>query len=152
MWPLLLSEFLLEIRWLSLFINVYAYLKSSTKSWFFLCSCSIMEMEEEYTRKPNWLELPKDITMNILQRLDTLEIVTSASVVCPRWWKICKDPLMWRTIDMMTNISLSYSDFDYCSRLQKICSYAVDRSCGHLKDISIMRFGTNDLLRHIANR
>jgi len=111
-----------------------------------------MEMEEEYTRKPNWLELPKDITMNILQRLDTLEIVTSASVVCPRWWKICKDPLMWRTIDMMTNISLSYSDFDYCSRLQKICSYAVDRSCGHLKDISIMRFGTNDLLRHIANR
>jgi len=52
------------------------------------------------------LNFQKDITMNILQRLDTLEIVTSASVVCPLWWNICKDPLIWRTIDLMTNISL----------------------------------------------
>ena len=109
-------------------------------------------MEVESTHMPNWLELPKDITMNILQRLDTLEIVTSACHVCPLWWNICKEPLLWLTIDMMTNISLSYSDDEYSSRLEKICRYAVDQSCGHLKYIYINKFVTDDLLRHIANR
>ncbi|XP_058733411.1 putative F-box/LRR-repeat protein 23 [Vicia villosa] len=112
----------------------------------------------EITEKPNWLELPRDIAINILQRLTTLEIVTSACVVCPLWWNICKDPLIWRTIDMITGIttdmitdpSQSKSYFEYLSRLEKICCYAVDRSCGHLKDIYIKKFGTNDLLIHIA--
>ncbi|XP_058733356.1 putative F-box/LRR-repeat protein 23 [Vicia villosa] len=97
----------------------------------------------EITEKPNWLELPRDIAINILQRLSTLEIVTSAIVVCPLWWNICKDPLIWRTIDMITGITTHI-------RLEKICCYAVDRSCGHLKDIYIKKFGTNDLLIHIA--
>ncbi|XP_058768656.1 putative F-box/LRR-repeat protein 23 [Vicia villosa] len=110
------------------------------------------------TLKPNWLELPRDITKNILQRLGTLEIVTSASVVCPLWWNICKDPLMWSTIDMFTGITIDEitdlfqpdSYFENFSRLEKICRYAVDRSYGHLKDIYINKFGTDDLLCHIA--
>ncbi|GAU41420.1 hypothetical protein TSUD_245050 [Trifolium subterraneum] len=100
------------------------------------------------TPLPNWIELPRDITINILKRLDTLDIVTSVCVVCPLWWNICKDPLLWRTINMMREISLSYFD----TRLQKICRYAVDRSSGYLKDIYINEFATNDLLHHIANR
>lgn len=116
----------------------------------FLFSYSIMEVE--ITHIPNWLELPRDITMNILQRLDTLEIVTSACFVCPLWWNICKEPLLWRTIDMTNNISLSYRDYEHSSRLEKICRYAVDRSCGHLKGIYIKKFGTDDLLLHIANK
>ncbi|XP_058761238.1 putative F-box/LRR-repeat protein 23 [Vicia villosa] len=118
-----------------------------------------MEVDVLSTPKPNWLELPRDITMNILQRLCTLDIVTSASVVCPLWWNICKEPLMWSTIDMITGISmdmitdLSQSDsyyFEYYRRLERICRYAVDRSCGHLKEIYIKKFGTDDLLIHIA--
>ncbi|XP_045831083.1 F-box protein SKIP19-like [Trifolium pratense] len=96
------------------------------------------------TPLPNWLELPREITINILQRLDTVEIVTSVCVVCPLWWNICKDPLMWRTIGI---ISLSYFD----ERLEKICRYAVDRSSGYLKDIYIKKFATDDLINHIAN-
>ncbi|XP_058746359.1 putative F-box/LRR-repeat protein 23 [Vicia villosa] len=117
-----------------------------------------MEVEVLSTPKPNWLELPREITMNIFQRLCTLEIVTSASVVCPLWWDICKDPLIWRTIDMVTGIttdmftdpSQSKSYFEYLSRLEKICRYAVNRSCGHLKDIYIKKFGTFDFLIRIA--
>ncbi|XP_024632938.1 F-box protein SKIP19 [Medicago truncatula] len=30
----------------------------------------------ESTKNPNWVELPKDITSNILQRLNTVEILT----------------------------------------------------------------------------
>jgi hypothetical protein len=107
------------------------------------------------TPLPNWLELPRDITINILQRLDTIDIVTSACVVCPLWWNICKDPLLWQTINMIKDISLSYFDtaYDaYSSRLENICRYAVDRSSGYLKDIYINKFATNDLLNHIANR
>jgi len=54
----------------------------------------------ECMTQPNWLELPIELTKNILRRLDTVEIVTSARNVCPLWWNICKDPLMWRTIQM----------------------------------------------------
>ncbi|KAI5435381.1 hypothetical protein KIW84_021985 [Lathyrus oleraceus] len=117
------------------------------------CLSLVMEIDNlEITADPNWLELPRDITMNILQRLDTVALVTSASVVCPLWWNICKDPHMWTTIDMMNNLSLTHSELAYSSRLEKICRYAVDRSCGHLKDIYIKSFGTDGVLLHIANR
>jgi hypothetical protein len=96
---------------------------------------------------PNWLELPKDITENILLRLNTIEIVTSACQVCPLWWNICKDPLMWRTIHMTDNDSYPYDNMD----LVKICCYAVERSCGHLRDIAIVSFCTDDLLQYIAS-
>ncbi|XP_058761254.1 putative F-box/LRR-repeat protein 23 [Vicia villosa] len=118
----------------------------------FSCLIPVTKIENlEITPNPNWLELPRDITINILRRLGTVELVTSASVACPLWWNICKDPLMWSTIDMITNISVSYSDYSYSNRLEKICHYAVQQSCGHLKDIYIKNFGTDDLLLHIAN-
>ncbi|AES71648.1 F-box/LRR protein, putative [Medicago truncatula] len=37
-----------------------------------------MEVERESTRGPNWLDLPIDLTANILHRLGAFEIVTSA--------------------------------------------------------------------------
>ena len=59
-----------------------------------------MEEESESTTGPNWLDLASDLTTNILQRLGTFEILTTACLVCTQWFKICKDPLMWRTIHM----------------------------------------------------
>jgi len=97
------------------------------------------------TPVPNWLELPRDITANILQRLDTIEIVTNACQVCPQWWNICKDPLMWRTIRM---IDLDASDYD----LVEICRYAIERSSGHLEIIEIESFCNDDLLECIAKK
>ncbi|MCI22307.1 F-box protein SKIP19, partial [Trifolium medium] len=96
------------------------------------------EQKKENTIGPNWLELPRDITENILQRLNTIEIVTSVCRVCPLWWNICKDPLMWRTIHMSNNGTSAYADAD----LVKICRYAIERSCGQLEDIEIVSFCT----------
>ncbi|RHN76014.1 putative F-box domain-containing protein [Medicago truncatula] len=59
----------------------------------------------ESTKNPNWVELPKDITSNILQRLNTVEILTKTRYVCPYWWNICKDPFMWCEINMGTFLS-----------------------------------------------
>jgi len=101
----------------------------------------------ECMTKPNWLELPIDLTKNILRRLDTVEIVTSARNVCPLWWKVCKDPQMWRTIHMIDDVS----PFDFHC-LERICRCAIDLSSGHLEDIAIESFGTDELLEYMAHR
>ncbi|GAU22406.1 hypothetical protein TSUD_122920 [Trifolium subterraneum] len=94
---------------------------------------------------PNWLELPRDITANILQRLDTVDMVTSVCQVCPLWWNICKGPFMWRSIHMTM---IHNSPYD----LVKICCYAIQRSCGQLENVQIRCFGTDDLLKCIAEK
>ncbi|CAL5194840.1 unnamed protein product [Lathyrus oleraceus] len=105
-----------------------------------------METENESTIGPNWLDLPRDLTANILHRLGTDEILSSACQVCSLWWNISKDPLMWRTIKM-GNRHTSYDD----AYLEKICYNAVNRSCDHLEEIDIECFGTDSLLECIAN-
>ncbi|XP_058752624.1 F-box protein SKIP19-like [Vicia villosa] len=104
---------------------------------------------ESTTTKPNWLELPRDVTLNILQRLGTIEIISSACQVCPLWWNICKDPCMWRTIHMskFRYPRHKYSDVD----LVKMCRYAVQKSCGQLEDIYIGFFGNDKLLEYIGH-
>ncbi|PNX90104.1 F-box protein skip19 [Trifolium pratense] len=97
---------------------------------------------------PNWVDLPRDLTENILQRLGTVEILMSASRVCSLWWNICKDPLMWRTILIHHILSLPYK---YRHQLNNICYTAIERSCNHLQDIDIQLVVTNDLLKCIAN-
>ncbi|PPD75215.1 hypothetical protein GOBAR_DD27860 [Gossypium barbadense] len=94
----------------------------------------------------NWLELPLDVTASILSRIGAIEILNSAQNVCSLWRNICKDPLMWRSIDMHNLGDLWDMDYD----LAKMCVHAVDRSCGHLLDINVEYFGTDALLLHIS--
>ncbi|XP_020987710.1 putative F-box/LRR-repeat protein 23 [Arachis duranensis] len=95
----------------------------------------------------NWLDLPNDLTLMIIEKLTTFQILTSVQFVCRKWWRICMDPLMWRTINMC-NIGIRNS-VDY--KLEKMCRHAIDRSCGQLVDISIEYFGTDDLLKYIID-
>ncbi|KAL6269334.1 hypothetical protein ACE6H2_026245 [Prunus campanulata] len=95
----------------------------------------------------NWLDLPRDITISILSRLRAVEILESAQKVCMAWRNFCKDPLMWRTIDMANDGD--YDDMFY--DLDEMCRHAVDRSCSHLVDINIEHFGSNDLLEYITD-
>lgn len=88
----------------------------------------VREVEGRCNTVPNWLELPIELTQNILQRLNVVERVKSARV-CPLWWHTCKEPIMWRTIDMR--------GFPFNSTFLKVCKYAVDRSKGEVEDISI---------------
>lgn len=101
-----------------------------------------MELERESTRGPNWLDLPIDLTANILHRLGAFEIVT-------QWWNICMDPLMWRSIHM--RLKICDSVFDYYND-DNTCCKAVERSCDHLEDIDIETFGNDDLLECIAKK
>ncbi|GMI80389.1 SKP1/ASK-Interacting protein 19 [Hibiscus trionum] len=95
----------------------------------------------------NWLELPTDVTASILSRLGAIHILNSAQKVCSQWRNICKDPSMWRSIDMR-NLGDLQDDIVH----GKMCFHAVDRSCGHLLDINIQYFGTDELLLYIAER
>jgi len=52
----------------------------------------------------------------------TFDIVMSACWVCPQWWNICKDPLMWHTIRMCY---ISISPYAYMD-LWKICCFAIE--------------------------
>ncbi|GMI70153.1 SKP1/ASK-Interacting protein 19 [Hibiscus trionum] len=96
----------------------------------------------------NWLELPPDVTASILFRLGAIEILNSAQNVCSQWRNVCKDPSMWRSIDMRNSGDLHHMDYD----LETMCLLAVDRSCGHLLDINIEYFGTDELLFYISER
>lgn len=105
------------------------------------------EAEAEAT---NWLELPSEVMIMILVKLDAIDILSSAQNVCSSWCKICKNPLMWRVIDMH-NLGDLNADMYLDYNLEGICRHTVDRSCGQLVDINIEYFGTDELLHHIAH-
>ncbi|XP_057433854.1 putative F-box/LRR-repeat protein 23 isoform X3 [Lotus japonicus] len=101
---------------------------------------------ESAEEEPNWLELiPVELAARILNKLGIFEIFTNASLVCPFWLKVCKNPLTWRTIDL-TNHSHHAG-----SKLLKFCLHAIERSCGSLEDISIEDFCTDEILQSIAD-
>lgn len=93
----------------------------------------------------NWAELPPELISSILNRLDAMEILVHAQKVCRSWRRVCKDPSMWRKIDIR---NLPMCDYDYVS----MCRHAVDRSQGGLVEIEIWEFGSDDLLNYIADR
>jgi hypothetical protein len=77
------------------------------------------DLAEEFR---NWLELPRGVTASILLRLGAIQILTSVQMVCSPWRNLCKDPSLWRTVDMRNNgEGLIYN-------LEKMCHHAVDRS------------------------
>ncbi|GFQ00097.1 putative F-box/LRR-repeat protein 23 [Phtheirospermum japonicum] len=96
---------------------------------------------------PPWVELPREITAAILHKLGAVEILTTAQNVCTTWRRVCRDPAMWR------RIHIPYSgDLETTLHLDRMCRHAVDLSQGHLTDISIEFFGSDDLLLYISQR
>ncbi|XP_059636181.1 F-box protein SKIP19 [Cornus florida] len=95
----------------------------------------------------NWLELPRDVTTMILNKLGVIEILTSAQKVCMTWRKICKEPSMGRTIEIH-----NLKDGGIFYDLEKMVRHAINPSCGQLVDIKIQFFGTDELLQYIIER
>ncbi|KAL3643689.1 hypothetical protein CASFOL_014504 [Castilleja foliolosa] len=94
---------------------------------------------------PPWVELPRDLTENILRRVGPLEILENVQYVCTTWQSVCNQPSMWRVID----IKKSYRDDDEIPDI--LCRLAVDLSQGELIDINIDCYFT-DLLDYISER
>ncbi|XP_058752317.1 putative F-box/LRR-repeat protein 9 [Vicia villosa] len=105
----------------------------------------VMRLEDLIQLVPNWLELPKDVTSKILQLLGPVEIVKNARRVCPMWRNICRDPSMWKSIEMIKSRKSPYN-------LEKICMYAVDQGCDHVEEINVEYFATDELIKKIAER
>lgn len=95
-------------------------------------------------KEPPWLELQEGIWENILQRLGVVEILETARKVCSKWRRICKEPSMWRVINMRNEGDLSH--------LEKICRCAVYHSGGEVVDINLHHFATDKLLHYISAR
>ncbi|XP_019084348.1 PREDICTED: putative F-box/LRR-repeat protein 23 [Camelina sativa] len=104
-------------------------------------------MEEYGEECRNWAELPPEITSSILVRLGAIEILENAQKVCKSWRRVCKDPSMWRKIDIDNRGDLASFKYD----LFYMCCHAVDRSQGGLVEIDLWYFGTNRLLGYIAD-
>ncbi|EOA34177.1 hypothetical protein CARUB_v10021680mg [Capsella rubella] len=96
----------------------------------------------------DWTKLPLELTSSILLRLGAVEILESAQKVCTQWRRICKDPSMWRKIDMRDMGYRGTADLDY----DFMCHHAVDRSQGGLLEIKLGVFATDELLNYVADR
>ncbi|XP_076915328.1 putative F-box/LRR-repeat protein 23 [Bidens hawaiensis] len=95
----------------------------------------------------NWLELPADITRNILQRVDVIDRIDNAQLVCTAWREIIKDPAMWRVV-YMDRYTGGYGRM----QIRDMCKVAVHRSQGQLVDLTTVGFCDNHLLEFVADR
>ncbi|KAL1195421.1 F-box protein SKIP19 [Cardamine amara subsp. amara] len=102
-------------------------------------------MKDEELR--NWAELPSELMSPIMIRLGTIEILKNAQKVCTSWRRLSKDPSMWRKIVMQNPGDFGSMKYD----LEIMCRHAVDRSQGGLVEINIWHFGTDNLLKYIAD-
>ncbi|XP_076942267.1 putative F-box/LRR-repeat protein 23 [Bidens hawaiensis] len=96
----------------------------------------------------NWLELPSDIMVNILQRVGVNDRLHNVQKVCTAWREIYKDPAMWRAV-RIDRFSAKVRDDHKWSRM---CKHAVDRSQGQLDDLTLIGFCHDELLQYIADR
>lgn len=101
---------------------------------------------ERNTNPPNIPSLPKEMNINIVQRLGVVDKVTGASGVCQEWRNFCMDEGMWKVIDMRNNPTRSYDE------LCNICTIAISRASNSLQEIYITNFANDQLLERIRNR
>lgn len=107
---------------------------------------------------PPWADLPGDVTANILQRLDAVEILESAQKVCSTWWRVTHEPSFWRVIDLKPSLweDVGMDPYDketidmLCGNMY--CRKAVDRGLGEIIEINLEHFGNDRLLNYISQR
>lgn len=121
-----------------------------------LTTAPVMKVEECI----NWAELPPELTSSILGRLDTIDILNNAQKVCRSWRRVCKDPAMWRKIDMRNSDNIGYEvhiimivmRYSGDLNLEVMWRHAVDLSQGGLVEIDFGYIGTDSLLNYVAHR
>ncbi|CAM8988004.1 unnamed protein product [Rhodiola kirilowii] len=106
---------------------------------------SVTPLSSSSEESPNWLVLPPEVTAAILRKVGVVDILNNVQLVCTYWHTICKDPSMWRSIDLLSGLGL-HEWFD----VEKMARHAVDRSCGQLVDLSIGQFPSNGFIHFLA--
>ncbi|TVU03120.1 hypothetical protein EJB05_51356, partial [Eragrostis curvula] len=97
----------------------------------------------------NWSELHVDVLCLIFTKLDAIEVLMGAGLVCHSWLDTAKLSELWRSVDMSNPKVLEKMSGNVLCAMAKV---AVDRSCGQLEAFVGMWFVTNDLLKYIGDR
>ncbi|XP_047309301.1 putative F-box/LRR-repeat protein 23 [Impatiens glandulifera] len=104
---------------------------------------------KEVMKVGNWVDfLPRDISLEILQKVGTIDKLMNIQKVSISWYRICQDPKLWRSIDIQNIKDLPYTS----NNIVKMAMNAIDRSRGQLIDLKIEDFGSEYLLMHLINR
>lgn len=82
----------------------------------------------------NWLELPPEVTLRILMKLETLDIVLTVSQVCSSWRRLSKDPVLYRSVFIGGYDNIFRGKWGW--KIERIAIEAVDRSRGKLLQFS----------------
>jgi hypothetical protein len=108
----------------------------------------------------DWSLLPLDALASVFVRLNAVDILTGAGLVCRSWLDAAKVPDVWRVVDM-ENYKYKIKPVDvwgavdmenYLDSLRTMAKAAVDRSGGQLLVFAGKRFVTEELMLHIVKR
>ncbi|KAL1559970.1 F-box protein SKIP19-like [Salvia divinorum] len=96
---------------------------------------------------PPRIELPQDVTTNILHRQGAKSELKCAQKVCTTWWKVSNDPTLWQAIDFSNPRQGVFND-----EYNVMCCCAVDRSHGQLVELTIHYFNDDVLFDYIVHQ
>ncbi|KAF9598344.1 hypothetical protein IFM89_027051 [Coptis chinensis] len=103
----------------------------------------------------NWLDLPSEVMLVILSKLDVFQILCYAQFVCSSWLQLAKDPFLYRSILVPYVLSISHGSNRSCSLhshkglglvLRVLKDAAKRSSTGDLKEISLAKSWCNDVI------
>ncbi|XP_047309295.1 putative F-box/LRR-repeat protein 23 [Impatiens glandulifera] len=109
-----------------------------------------LSRKDATTETRNWVDnLPRDV----LQKVGTIDILVNVQRVCLSWRKICKDPIIWRSIDIHDIQKLfNLPGEELPCDVSKMIEIAIDKSCGQLININLEYTGNDQLLKYITDR
>ncbi|CAN1844148.1 F-box protein SKIP19 [Linum perenne] len=79
-----------------------------------------------------------------MSQLAVVDRLKTAQNVCSSWRKVCRDPYLWRSIDL-TYLEEAYD-------MKRYCTKAIDLSCGGLVSVSVEDYDSDELLNYIADK
>ncbi|XP_025820818.1 F-box protein SKIP19 [Panicum hallii] len=105
----------------------------------------------------DWSELPLDAIASVFARLDPVEILMGAGLVCRSWLHAAaaEEPSLWRHLDMASSHNAAVKEksrYSYADVLRAMAKKAVDRSAGQLEVFIGEAFVDDDLLKYIGGR
>ncbi|KAF9608054.1 hypothetical protein IFM89_005204 [Coptis chinensis] len=100
------------------------------------------------TMKRSWEDLDGDILLSIYARLCVTDIILGASLCCSFWYKVSKEPSLWRDVDL--------SCFDFIEEKDvspgPFIRLVVTRSQGSITSITFPLDASSDDLLVVAER
>jgi hypothetical protein len=106
--------------------------------------------EEPPTR--DWSLLPLDVLAFVFVRLNAVDVLRGAGLVCRSWLQAAKVPDVWRVVDMgYHGIMFKYDEKEHAD-LRAMAKAAVDRSDGQLREFAGRSFVTDELMQYMVER